>query len=288
MTDTRMPAVSVDLTRRAHVTVTPRTKITQLARLLAQRPAEFFDRTRAIVEVRARKRWPTKARYIPVHWHDVAPELARALPGDTSWSKDDPALDEVRVQIATQLRRHTDLPIPVMFDADPVLSRLAYFLTLAIKPKIAVETGVAAGITSAFILAAMERNGFGKLISIDLPPLGVGRDDIGAAVPEALRGRWELVRGTSVRELNRVLPGADPVGLFIHDSLFTRRNSRQEYSLVVPHLAPTAAIVGNRIDYSDAFQWLTGNTAPHYATAIAAEHKHGEQLGLAVYKRGGL
>jgi predicted O-methyltransferase YrrM len=37
-----------------------------------------------------------------------------------------------------------------------------------IKPKIVVETGVSFGITSSFILQAMEENGFGTLYSIDL------------------------------------------------------------------------------------------------------------------------
>ena len=44
-----------------------------------------------------------------------------------------------------------------------------YFLVKKLKPKIVIETGVAAGVSSYFILKAMHENKKGKLISIDLP-----------------------------------------------------------------------------------------------------------------------
>lgn len=40
------------------------------------------------------------------------------------------------------------------------------------KPDIVVETGVAQGVSSTFILQALEDNGRGQLYSIDLPPAG--------------------------------------------------------------------------------------------------------------------
>jgi predicted O-methyltransferase YrrM len=46
--------------------------------------------------------------------------------------------------------------------------KIFYILMRKIKPKIVVETGVSFGITSSFILQAMEENGFGTLYSIDL------------------------------------------------------------------------------------------------------------------------
>ena len=40
-----------------------------------------------------------------------------------------------------------------------------YILMRKIKPKIVVETGVSFGVTSSFILQAMEDNGFGILFN---------------------------------------------------------------------------------------------------------------------------
>ena len=44
-----------------------------------------------------------------------------------------------------------------------------YTLSRSIKPGIVVETGVASGISSAYILRALDKNNHGKLFSIDLP-----------------------------------------------------------------------------------------------------------------------
>jgi predicted O-methyltransferase YrrM len=40
------------------------------------------------------------------------------------------------------------------------------------SPNIVLETGAAYGVTSAFIVQALEVNRKGTLISVDLPPLG--------------------------------------------------------------------------------------------------------------------
>jgi hypothetical protein len=47
---------------------------------------------------------------------------------------------------------------------------ILYSIVRAYKPEIVVETGVAHGVTSAFLLCAMHENRKGHLYSIDLPP----------------------------------------------------------------------------------------------------------------------
>jgi len=46
---------------------------------------------------------------------------------------------------------------------------ILYVIVRLLKPEKVVETGVAAGVSSAFILEAMDDNGIGTLYSIDLP-----------------------------------------------------------------------------------------------------------------------
>ena len=51
-------------------------------------------------------------------------------------------------------------------DADPALARAAWCLTLHLRPERVVETGVARGLTTRFVLEAMERSGRGHVWSI--------------------------------------------------------------------------------------------------------------------------
>ena len=106
-----------------------------------------------------------------------------------------------------------------------------------------VETGVARGLTTRVLLEALERNGRGRLWSIDLPPLlehGLA-EEIGAAVPGRLYERWTLLRGSSRRRLPGLVAGLGQIDLFLHDSMHTARNLRFELNHVWPALAPAGA-----------------------------------------------
>src|SRR5262245_28458237 len=56
-------------------------------------------------------------------------------------------------------------------DGDAAFVRAIWCLTRHLQPRKVVETGVAHGVTSRFILEAIDRNGSGHLWSIDHPPL---------------------------------------------------------------------------------------------------------------------
>jgi hypothetical protein len=64
-------------------------------------------------------------------------------------------------------------------DSDGVQLML-YAIVRAYKPDIVVETGVARGASSSFILCAMHENGKGHLYSIDLPPYEAYTDVTGS------------------------------------------------------------------------------------------------------------
>jgi predicted O-methyltransferase YrrM len=145
---------------------------------------------------------------------------------------------------------------------------LLYWLTLLMRPKLVVETGVAQGISSTFILAALDINGTGKLISVDLPrrtavlPFhrGEKRDlvhvreglDPGWIVPESFRSRWELRIGRS----SEVLPtlGDGTLQLFLHDSLHTYENMSFEYEWAWRRLDHGGVLVSDDIGWNHAFR----------------------------------
>jgi len=284
--DRNTPLVSIDIGKRPARTVGKPAKATKLLTLLALNPVEFYDRVRAILETKARRRWPTTARYSPVAWEEVVKQVGEVFRPAETWSQEASAFLQTRRELEERLARLEDVPFPTRFDGDPVLARLGYFLTRVLRPQVVIETGVAFGISSGFILAALERNGGGRLISIDLPPLGVSARVTGAIVPDRLRERWTLIRGVSTRVLPSVLRDLPPVGLFVHDSLFTQRNACEEYERVLPHLASHSAIVANRVDLSDAFALLTEEAKPAAHCTIAAEQKPGEMIGVALFSDG--
>jgi Methyltransferase domain len=140
-------------------------------------------------------------------------------------------------------------------DADPAFARAVWCLTVHRAPLRAVETGVARGVTSMFILQALERNGTGHLWSIDRPPLERRlHAEIGAAVSVPLRHRWTLLRGTSRKLLPDLLTRISPIDLFVHDSLHTERNLGFELALAERAMGGRGVIVADDVDRNTAFE----------------------------------
>ena len=130
-------------------------------------------------------------------------------------------------------------------DADARLGRVAWCLARHLRPQRIVETGVARGLSTRVLLEALERNGCGRLWSIDLPPLlerGLAQET-GAAVPERLHDRWTLLRGSSRKLLPGLVADLGQIDVFVHDSMHTARNLRFELEQVWPALAPGGAML---------------------------------------------
>ena len=170
----------------------------------------------------------------------------------------DPFLDEPEVR-ALERRVETaatiDDPGPrAVHDAHPRLARACYVLCRALRPEVAVETGVANGISSAFILQALQANGSGELHSIDLAPPGTDPALVGRFVPAELRVRWTLHRGASKEVLPGLARELGPIGMFVHDSRHTYRNVSRELRTVSPRLARPAAVVVDDAERHSALQ----------------------------------
>jgi predicted O-methyltransferase YrrM len=111
-----------------------------------------------------------------------------------------------------------------------------YRLLRDLRPRVAVETGVCNGVSTAFLLRALEDNGGGELHSIDLPEIagedyeaGTFWDGKGGAVippgkepgwmvPPELQTRWNLLLGRSQDVLPLLLARLDEIDFFMHDS----------------------------------------------------------------------
>jgi hypothetical protein len=162
--------------------------------------------------------------------------------------------------------------VQVWNDGDAGLVRAVWCLTRHLRPRRVVETGVLHGVTSRFILEALERNGVGHLWSIDLPPLEhFWQDEIGIAIDDRFRSRWSYIRGSSKRRLPGVLSKLGQIDIFIHDSQHNERNVRFEVDRAFAALRPGGAIVVDDIDANWGFQTFTQAFSGHRSMICEAE-----------------
>src|SRR4051794_33260174 len=196
------------------------------ARLVLSNPAEGLDRLRNRLENTRQHSEPYPYATAP-QWDSRLHAMLRS-----PWPCPDadafPELWE-----ATERGLGIDkLPFGEYHDADPALARAAWCLTTHLRPHAVVETGVARGVVTSFILRALAASGRGHLWSIDLPPL---QEDwyvqAAAAVPEDVRPRGTLTRGSSRRRLPSLPRGVGQIDMFVHDTPHPRRNMSLELRL---------------------------------------------------------
>lgn len=144
-----------------------------------------------------------------------------------------------------------------------------YCLVRKLSPDLIVETGVRHGQSTLFLLAALEMNGCGSLVSVDYPlredeatqelihrnpncviPSG---EDPGWIIPSELTHRWELIEGPSQRHLVDVLADVGEVGMFIHDSEHSLNCMLFEFEATWPRLIQEGVLISDDIGSNSAW-----------------------------------
>jgi cephalosporin hydroxylase len=170
--------------------------------------------------------------------------------------------------------RHSGRPFYEWNDGDAAFVRAIWCLIRHLRPVNVVETGVAHGMTSRFILEALETIRTGKLWSIDLPPLNpVTRQEVGVAVRQAgvPVDRWTYIAGTSRRRLPALLSRLGGIDLFIHDSMHSNRNVMFELECAWRYLSAGGVILVDDIDANPAFDTFTKAHSQHSSFVCTAE-----------------
>jgi len=140
---------------------------------------------------------------------------------------------------------------------DTMLGLVVYGVARATRPDSIVETGVATGVTSAHLLAALEDNGHGLLHSIDLPPTDMlVAGHVGAAVPNELRHRWTYHWGSSRRLLPKLLGSLQGRLMFVHDSDHSYANMAWEIRNAWRAMSLGGVIACDDVDLHTAFSDL--------------------------------
>lgn len=139
-------------------------------------------------------------------------------------------------------------PIEVRYGPSPEMMKCVYIITRLIQPEIVIDSGVAKGFTSTAILDALERNGKGQLISIELPSLYRGyRDQVGEMIPQRLRHRWQLKFGPSALILPRLLRDSGPVQFFVYDSAASYENQKNDFRIMLSGMPAGGIIIANQV-----------------------------------------
>jgi predicted O-methyltransferase YrrM len=257
-------------------------KSLRLASVALLNPLECYDRFHTILQVR-RQGAPCTDDY---DWQDPAAGLAlleSAAAIDIQSHLDDPALPLLEAQIQRSFQLLEDhLPFDAYHNGDPRLARTCYAVIRALRPTLAVETGVCYGVTSACLLQAMQQNGTGHLHSIDLPPLARKADKyVGSLIPHALRDRWTLHRGNSQRLLAPLLEQLGTIDFFLHDSLHTYEHMKLEFEAAWAALRPGGLLMSDDIEGNTAF--LEHAARPDVRASVVMRFSEGDALfGVSV------
>jgi len=142
-----------------------------------------------------------------------------------------------------------------------------YWLTRYVRPKVVVETGVAAGWSSSAFLAAIAKNEGGTLFSSDFPYFRLPDPErfIGVLVEEELRRNWVLEIESDRVNLPRILDQIDEVSLFHYDSDKMASGREFAINLVRKKLAPAGLIIMDDITNDDWFRnYVTRQRLPHF------------------------
>ncbi len=146
-----------------------------------------------------------------------------------------------------------------------------YCLVRKLKPNVIVETGVHRGVSSLFILQALEDNQKGHLYSIDLPLAEYDTDSrgstksilppekVGICVKKNLKKRWNLILGDSKKELPKLLESLKFIDMFLHDSKHTYEHMMWEFNITWPTLNDSGILISDDTNWNSAFTDFSSN-----------------------------
>jgi hypothetical protein len=164
-----------------------------------------------------------------------------------------------------------------------------YALVRLLEPRHVVEVGVSSGVSSAYLLRALERNGQGSLHSVDRPQVERARSAgtapprqswslppgrmPGWAVPPGLWPRWDLRLGDKADVIPFLAEQLPEIGLLVYDVPHQCGELRNEIRSLEPILSRGAVVI---IDHGPG-----GGRCP----AIV---RSARSWGSAAYRRAGL
>jgi predicted O-methyltransferase YrrM len=162
----------------------------------------------------------------------------------------------------------------------PMWGSLLMRLVRELRPSSCLELGTGFGLSGAYQAAALELNGRGHLVTLDG---AVARAEIAEEGFAGLGLAPVEVRVGSLSEiLDTELARADPVDYAFVDANHDEDATRHYFDSMAPHLADTAVVVFDDINWSPGMRraWTSLHLHPNTALAIGAG-----RVGICVTRR---
>ncbi len=154
-----------------------------------------------------------------------------------------------------------------------------YYVTVRVlQPDKMLETGAWYGSSSYSLLYALEKNGRGTLCSID--SCQWAGDMTGAVVPDNLRTRWRLIKGSSQQILHQILKEQGTVDIFFHDSDHAYTNMLYEFSTAWPFVRKGGLIIADDVEDNSAFKDFARSV--DIAPVLFNRNQIGNKMGILV------
>jgi predicted O-methyltransferase YrrM len=173
----------------------------------------------------------------------------------------------IQQYIADLERRYGSRYIAGWVNLDDAL--FLYWLVRSLKPKTIVQCGVCNGLSSAFMMLALAKNGSdGQLYAIDMPPIFDSKDPAwtisgkvygmvvpegkssGWMVPEAYHRRFHVQNGDAKVLLPKLVERLPAIDMFYHDSDHTYNHMMFEFRQAKRKLVPGGLIVADDISWN--------------------------------------
>lgn len=186
-------------------------------------------------------------------------------------------------------RKHREGGRPGYVEIDAPLELFA--LVRLLRPREVVEVGVSSGVSTAYLLAGLERNRRGRLHSIDLPkrhsprrprpsrpteswalPEGYAP---GWAVPSRLRARWDLRIGDKRDLLPTLAHELDRIDLFLYDVPHEDTKTAREFRAVDASFRSGSVAIADHGSSGDLCRALRGWASRRGSTPLRCQ-----ELGL--------
>ena len=162
---------------------------------------------------------------------------------------------------------------------------MIYFLARILAPRTVVETGVAAGFSSAAILEAIRKNGVGHLWSSDFPYFRLPDPEqyIGIVVEDDLKVNWTL--HTAGDEYNLPLIGEQTgeIDMFHYDSDKSYNGREWAMKLLQQRMTDATLVIMDDIQDNSFFHDLVATRDPRKWAVYSFEGKF-----IGVYREAGL
>ena len=150
----------------------------------------------------------------------------------------------------SERQQSTKLNYPITYNIADTASLLIYLTIRALSPSVVLETGVANGVSSYYILNALNKNNKGTLYSVDID------SNVGGLLDGSDKHRWLLKivdEENAGNEFEKLVDSFNSIDIFIHDSDHSYKAQMREYRKAYGKIGDGGILASDDVDFSYAF-----------------------------------